>query len=124
MGGFKLAKILIVDDEENIRMLMKEELEEAGFEVLTVANAKSALEKLSSEPDIDIVCTDIEMPDVNGLALASEIRKKYPNKKIIFLTAYSHYKSEMASWAGDAYVVKSMDLTEIKDTIENLLKIQ
>jgi len=119
-----LSKVLIVDDEENIRTLIKEELEEAGYEVTTASNAKDALETLENDQDIDIICTDIEMPDVNGLELASEIRKRYPNKKIIFLTAYSHYKSEMASWAADAYVVKSMDLTEIKDTIENLLKIQ
>ncbi|HHV00704.1 MAG TPA: response regulator [Defluviitoga tunisiensis] len=120
----KLSKILVVDDEENIRTLIKEELEDAGYEVFCAPNAKKALEILDNNKDIEIICTDIEMPDVNGLELAAEIRKKYSNKKIIFLTAYSHYKSEMASWAADAYVVKSMDLTELIDTIKNLIKIK
>ena len=119
-----MPKILVVDDEENIRTLIKEELEESGYEVFCAPNAKKALEILENNKDIEIICTDIEMPDVNGLELAAEIRKKYSNKKIVFLTAYSHYKSEMASWAADAYVVKSMDLTEIKDTIDHLTKIQ
>ena len=118
-----MARILIVDDEDNIRMLIKEELEDSNYEVVDAPSAKKALQTLSNDQEFDIVCTDIEMPDMNGLELAGEIRKKYPNKKIILLTAYSHYKSEMASWAADAYVVKSMDLTELKETINNLLKL-
>ncbi|BBE30691.1 two-component system response regulator [Tepiditoga spiralis] len=118
-----MARILIVDDEDNIRMLIKEELEDSNFEIVDAPSAKKALQILSNDQEFDIVCTDIEMPDMNGLELAGEIRKKYPNKKIILLTAYSHYKSEMASWAADAYVVKSMDLTELKETINNLLKL-
>lgn len=118
-----MAKILIVDDEDNVRLLIKEELEDSGYDVETIETAKKALDFIKTNDDIDLICTDIEMPDINGLELAGEIRKKYPEKKIILLTAYSHYKSEMASWAADAYVVKSMDLTELKDTIQNLLKL-
>ncbi|MDN5341673.1 response regulator [Oceanotoga sp. DSM 15011] len=117
-----MARILIVDDEDNLRLLIKEELEEAGYDVIDASSAKKALE-IFKEEDIDLLCTDIEMPDMNGLELAGEIRKKYSETKIILLTAYSHYKSEMASWAADAYVVKSMDLTELKDIIANILKI-
>lgn len=118
-----MARILIVDDEDNIRLLIKEELLDGGYEIVDANSAKKALQILSADRNFDLVCTDIEMPDINGLELASDIRKKYPEMKIIFLTAYSHYKSEMASWAADAYVVKSMDLTELKDTIQNLLKL-
>lgn len=118
-----MAKILVVDDEDNVRLLIKEELEEAGYEIIDASNAEKGLEVLKENKDIDIVCTDIEMPDISGLEFAGEIRKKFSDIKIIFLTAYSHYKSEMASWAADAYVVKSMDLTELKDTISNLLNI-
>lgn len=118
-----MAKILVVDDEDNVRLLIKEELEESGYEVLDAPSGEKGLEILKEKSDIDIICTDIEMPDMSGLEFAGEIRKKFGDKKIIFLTAYSHYKSEMASWAADAYVVKSMDLTELKETISNLLNI-
>ncbi|HOO74821.1 MAG: response regulator [Thermotogae bacterium] len=118
-----MARILIVDDEDNVRLLIKEELEDAGYEITDEPSAKKALTLLKEDSNFDIICTDIEMPDMNGLELAGEIRKKYSDKKIILLTAYSHYKSEMASWAADAYVVKSMDLTELKDTIQNLLEL-
>lgn len=118
-----MARILIVDDEDNIRLLLKEELEDMGYEVVEANCAKKALEILSKDQDFDIISLDIEMPEMNGLELAAEIRKKYPGKKIILMTAYSHYKSDMASWAADAYVVKSLDLTEFKDTINRLLEI-
>jgi len=121
--GVIMARILIVDDEDNVRLLIKEELEDAGYEITDEPSAKKALTLLKEDSNFDIICTDIEMPDMNGLELAGEIRKKYSDKKIILLTAYSHYKSEMASWAADAYVVKSMDLTELKDTIQNLLEL-
>ena len=119
----KKYRIMIVDDEDNIRLLIKEELEDAGYEVVDVPNAKKALEILEEDNNFDLISIDIEMPDMNGLELAEEIRKNYPEKKIILLTAYSHYKSSMASWVADAYVVKSMDLTEFKDTVEKLLKM-
>jgi CheY-like chemotaxis protein len=118
-----MAKILVVDDEDNVRLLIEEELTDSGHIIESVESAQKALDFLKKENEIDLICTDIEMPDMNGLELAGEIRKKYPEKKIILLTAYSHYKSEMASWAADAYVVKSMDLTELKDTIQNLMKL-
>jgi CheY-like chemotaxis protein len=118
-----MARILIVDDEDNIRLLLKEELEESGYEVVEANCAKKALEILSNDQNFDVISLDIEMPEMNGLELASEIRKKYPDKKIILMTAYSHYKRDMASWVADAYVVKSLDLTEFKDTIDRLLKI-
>ena len=58
---------------------------------------------------------------MSGLEVAGKLREMKKNIKIILLTAYSHYKSDMSSWAADAYVVKSADLTEMKETVNKLL---
>ncbi|MEN3008556.1 response regulator [Pseudothermotoga sp.] len=116
------GRILIVDDEENIRLLLSEELADEGYEVETAANGDECLEKFDKKK-FDLVVLDIEMPGKNGIEVAGQLRKDQPGLKIVLLTAYSHYKYDLASWAADAYVVKSADLTELKHTIEELLKL-
>ncbi|HBT39031.1 MAG: Response regulator receiver protein [Thermotoga sp. 50_1627] len=116
------ARILVVDDEENIRLLLSEELTDEGYEVDTAMNAEECLQKCRQE-SFDLVILDIEMPGKNGIEVAGELRKQQPGLKIVLLTAYSHYKYDLSSWAADAYVVKSADLSELKRTIEELLKL-
>jgi len=115
------VKILIVDDEENMRFLLKEELEEEGYEVYNAASGEEALE-VFRDNEIDVATIDIEMPGMNGRELAGRLRKEKPEIKILFLTAYSHYKHDLSSWAADAYIVKSADLNELKNKIKQLLK--
>jgi len=115
-------KVLVVDDEPNMRLLIKEELEEMGFEVEEASNGEEAIEKFQ-KGNFDLVTLDIEMPGMNGLEVAGKLREIKRDVKIILLTAYSHYKSDLASWAADSYVVKSMDLTELKEEIKKLLRI-
>ena len=113
-------KILIVEDEDNMRFLIAEEMEDEGYEVDSASNAREALEMLN-ENDYEIITIDIEMPEMNGLELAGEIREKKIPVKIILLTAYSHYKNDLSSWAADAYVVKSSDFSELKREIQLML---
>ena len=114
-------RILVVEDEENMRLLLEEEFTDEGFEVISTASGKDAIEILK-ENDIDLVTIDVEMPDMNGLELAGLLRKEYPELKIILITAYSHYKQDLSSWAADAYIVKSSNLNELKKTVKELLK--
>lgn len=116
------GKILVVDDEENIRLLLSEELSDEGYEVDTAANADECFQKFNKQK-FDLVVLDIEMPGKNGIEIAGQLRKDQPGLKIVLLTAYSHYRYDLASWAADAYVVKSADLTELKLKIEELLKL-
>ncbi|AEH51715.1 response regulator [Pseudothermotoga thermarum] len=118
----KQAKILVVEDEENVRLLISEELQDMGHIVETASNAEEALKKLQ-EKSFDLVTIDIEMPGMNGIELAGTLRQKFPRIKIILLTAYSHYKYDLASWAADAYIVKSPDLEELKRTVTKLLSM-
>lgn len=118
----KKAKILVIDDEQNLRLLMSEELKDLGYEVETASDADEALKKFD-RTNFDLVTIDIEMPGKNGIELAGILRQKYPGLRIVLLTAYSHYKYDLSSWAADAYVVKSADLTELKETVKKLLQM-
>jgi DNA-binding response OmpR family regulator len=115
-----MKKIMIVDDEENIRFLYKEELEEDGFTVEVAQNGREALEKLPLfKPDL--ITLDIKMPVMDGIEALKRIRETERQVPIILCSAYGEYKQDITTWASDAYVVKCADLTELKNTIRRLL---
>lgn len=113
-------KILMVDDDTNILRLYKEELEEAGYEVITASTGKEALEAFGRE-NPDLVTLDILMPDIDGISLLRRMKELKRDVPIIMSTAYD-YRDDFAVWASEAYLVKSSDLTELKATIKRLLK--
>lgn len=115
-----MKKIMVVDDEENIRFLYKEELEDEGFSVELAKNGEEALEKL---PDFkpDLITLDIKMPGMNGIEVLKHIREQDRELPIVLCSAYGEYKQDFTTWASDAYVVKCADLTELKTTIRRLL---
>ncbi len=117
-----MKKILVVEDEESMRMLLKEELEDENYDVKTVENGEEALKYLSSN-DIDLITMDVEMPGMSGLEIAGKVRDMKKDVKIILLTAYSHYRHDLSSWAADDYIVKSSDLSELKDRVKKLLGV-
>ena len=117
-----MKRILVVDDEENIRFLYKEELEDEGFTVDLAKNGEEALEKVDNfQPDL--ITLDIKMPGLNGIEVLKRIREQKRNLPIILCSAYGEYKQDLTTWASDAYVVKCADLTELKETIRRLLKL-
>jgi DNA-binding response OmpR family regulator len=113
-------KILIVDDDQNILRLYKEELEEEGYNVVTASNGQEALEQFDKELP-DLVTLDILLPDIDGIKLLRQMKEKRPRMPIIMSTAYD-YRDDFAVWASEAYIVKSADLTELKATIKKLME--
>jgi DNA-binding response OmpR family regulator len=115
-----MKRIMVVDDEENIRFLYKEELEDEGFSVELAKNGEEALGKL---PDFkpDLITLDIKMPGMNGIEVLKRIREQDRELPIVLCSAYGEYKQDFTTWASDAYVVKCADLTELKTTIRRLL---
>jgi len=111
---------MVIDDEENIRFLYKEELEDEGFTVELAKNGEEALEKF---PDFkpDLITLDIKMPGMNGIEVLKRIREQDRKLPIVLCSAYGEYKQDFTTWASDAYVVKCADLTELKTTIRRLL---
>lgn len=116
-----MAKILIVDDEEHIRFLYSEELTEVGYEVITADSGYNLLERIEEEGP-DLIVLDIKMVDYNGLDLLQDIRNRYNNLPVILCTAYDTFKEDMKSIAADFYVIKSFDLTELKNKIKIALE--
>ncbi len=111
-------KVLIVDDDESILKLYKEELEDEGYVVFAATSGKEAIEIFEKEKP-DIVTLDILMPDMDGIAVLRAMKDRFPNIPVIMSTAYD-YRDDFGVWAAEAYVVKSSDLTELKETIKRL----
>ena len=112
-------KILIVDDDQNILRLYKEELEEEGYTIVTASNGQEAIERFDQE-DPDLVTLDILLPDIDGIKLLRQMKEKKPRLPIIMSTAYD-YRDDFSVWASEAYIVKSSDLAELKSMIKRLL---
>ena len=117
----KKKKLLIADDEENILILYKLEFEEEGYEVLTAPSALEALKLIDSEKP-DLLIMDICMPEMDGIEALGKILSKNNKLPVILNSAYSSYKVNFMSWCANAYVVKSSDLTELKETVTRVLK--
>jgi CheY-like chemotaxis protein len=121
-NNFMKKKILVVEDEESLRLLYEEELRAEGYEVLTAGNGREAIQQLEQgKPDLIIL--DIVMPVMDGMEALGRIVGKERKIPIILNTSYSGYRQDFMSWAADAYVTKSDDLTELKNKIRELLGI-
>lgn len=116
-----MKKILIVDDEEVIRILYAEELEEEGYEVVTAESGHGLIEIIElGKPDL--VVLDIKMAEHDGLDLLQDIRKDFYNIPVVLCSAYSSFKGDLKSIAADYYVVKSADLSELKQKVKMALE--
>ncbi len=114
-------KILVVDDEKHIRMLYQEELEAEGYAVATSDGEEPILAVLDRE-EPDVVILDIKLgPRKSGLDLLQEIRGRDTHVPVILSTAYDSFQHDLKSIAADHYVVKSVDLSELKDKVRQVL---
>jgi len=114
---------LIADDEEALRRLYQEEFEEEGFEVFLAADGNEVLAKLEDPAHLpDIIVMDIRMPGLNGIETLRIIKEKFPQIPVILCSAYSEFKQDFSVWASEDYVVKSSDLTELKEAVKRHLK--
>ena len=117
--------ILVADDEASIQKLYERELTREGYNVVCVSNGPEAIEVTQSlRPDL--ILMDIRMPGMDGVECMGRILDPESNRQIavVINTAYSDYKDSFLSWSADAYVTKSSDLTELKETIRDVLAKQ
>jgi DNA-binding NtrC family response regulator len=116
-----MPKILVVDDEELIRLLYQEELTDEGYQVVSVASGQGLLQTIDDERP-DLIVLDIKLADADGLDLLQEIRNRYYNLPVILCSAYEVFKRDVKAIAADAYVVKSSDLIPLKKAIRRALE--
>ncbi|MBN2720271.1 MAG: response regulator [Proteobacteria bacterium] len=116
----KKHTILVVDDEESVRLLYKEELEEEGYSVITAEDGEEAIKKVSLHRP-DLITLDIRMPGMDGIEVLHRIREMDKDIPVIMSTAYGEYRHDFNIWASDAYVIKTANLEELKRNIRRLL---
>ena len=114
-------KILIVEDDESQRFLYSEELKEEGYDPILAKNGKEAMQFLRTMKP-NLVVLDIVMPVMDGMEALGRMIGRYRYVPIILHTSYPQYKEDFMSWAADAYVNKSSDLTDLKRVIGDLLE--
>ena len=114
-------RVLVVDDEENLCLLYREELESEGYAVTTVPDAERAMKVVSQDPP-DVVVMDIRMPRMDGIEAMGLMLSRKNDLPVILNTAYTSYKDDFRSWPASAYVIKSSDLGELKRAIKKVLK--
>ncbi len=115
------VKILLVDDDPSQMILYQEELTEEGYKVIVARNGKEAVARFVREKP-DLVILDIRMPEMDGITALNTILGKNRHVPIILNTAYPQYRENFMTWGADAYVIKSFDLDELKQTIRQVLE--
>jgi len=117
------TRILVVDDELSMREFISILLEREGYEVLSAADATTALERLAAST-IDLVISDVQMPGLNGLELLARIRETSPETAVLLITAYSTAEQAVEAMKLGAYdyLAKPFKVEEIKVLVHNALE--
>lgn len=117
-----MTRILIVDDEVQVRGLLRRKLEKCGFEVDEAPNGKQAIEKLDAE-SYDLVISDILMPERDGLEVIIHLRKHQPSVKVIAISAPSNqlFLDSAVALGAVRSLEKPFGLDELVRTIEEVL---
>lgn len=123
-----MIKILAVDDEHDIEFLLtrkfRKQIQSGVFDMRFANSGKAALDILHTDPGIDIVLSDINMPDMDGLTLLGEIRKTYPLISTIMISAYSDLKNIRLAMNLGAFdfLTKPIDFDDLEITIDKTIK--
>jgi len=119
------ARILIVDDDENIRTVLKAILEDEGYNVDSVGTANSAIEK-TRRNFYNVALIDIRLPDMEGIELLAKVKDTTPRMRKIIITGYPTLQNavEAVNRGSDAYILKPFDVNKILETIAKQLKEQ
>lgn len=116
-----MSKVLIVDDEPHLRLLYETELRRAGYETMTASNAMQGLEFVETMKP-DLVILDIRMAGMDGIEALQRIIERDNSIPVVLNTAFSSYKDNYLTWAADAYVTKSSDVTELLGAVQEVLE--
>ena len=119
----KGSKILIVEDDDSYRLILRTILEDNGFLVTEAVNGAAALEVLRTSP-MDLAVVDLEMPVMNGIEFTKWVKDIDPKFPVIIITAHEkHFSpSEIISVNVEAFIHKPFQIEELLKTIESIEK--
>ncbi|MDH7477109.1 MAG: response regulator [Candidatus Bathyarchaeota archaeon] len=119
------ARIIIVDDDENIRKVLRTILEEEGYWVDSAETAKTAIEK-TKKNFYNLALIDIRLPDMEGIELLTRMKETTPKMRKVIITGYPTLQNaiEAVNRGADAYIVKPFDMDKVLATIREQLRKQ
>src|SRR5439155_2213607 len=123
-----MAKILVVDDEADLEVLIKQKfrqkIREHRYEFIFAVNGNDALEKLLQHPDVDVILSDINMPEMDGLTLLTKLNEQNNLLKSVIVSAYGdmeNIRTAMNRGAFD-FITKPVNFEDLELTMEKTLK--
>jgi|YelNatPaOPRAMG01_1025707.scaffolds.fasta_scaffold01809_4 DNA-binding NtrC family response regulator len=121
----KKGKILVVDDDENIRKVLQTILEDEGYMVDIAENGEKAIDKTKSD-FYNLALIDVRLPDMEGTELLSKMRDTTPKMRKVIITGYPTLQNAIAAVnkGADAYIVKPFEVEKVLQTIKEQLKKQ
>lgn len=120
----KTKTILLVDDDENVRLMCERGLRGEGYVTHSVSSGLEALQFMAKNPTVDLIILDIKMAPLDGIEVLKQLRVRKVGIPVILYSDYSFYKENFDTWLADAYVVKSSDLGELKKKVQELLSFE
>jgi CheY-like chemotaxis protein len=115
-----MPRILIVEDDDNQRLLYRELFEDEGYEVVEARDGREALQRIAREPP-DAVILDVNMPGLDGLQTLTRIHDLNRHVPVILHSAYAAYQEQFVSWIADAYVTKSSNPDDLTRAVRTVL---
>jgi two-component system cell cycle sensor histidine kinase/response regulator CckA len=114
---------LIVDDEEPVRKFVERVLSEAGYKTTVASDGPEAIELASKMDKIDVLVTDLMMPEMQGDELARRLRNGEPQIKVLYLTGYSDrlFKDKITLWEDEAFLDKPCSVKGLLEAVSLLL---
>ena len=117
------VRILLIDDDDSFRSILEYNLEQAGYEVVSVSDGKKGLKRLEAT-SFPVVITDIKMPEVDGLEVLRRVRRQYPETLVIMITAYGSIEMAVEAMREGAYdyITKPLNRDALLMTLEKALQ--
>jgi CheY-like chemotaxis protein len=117
------ARILVVDDEEPVRRFVERVLSEAGYETSVAADGAEALQLAAKLTAIDLLVTDVMMPNMLGDELARRLRQNEPDLKVLYITGYTDrlFKEKITLWEAEAFLEKPCSVAGLLEAVSLLL---
>jgi len=115
-------KILVVDDEEPLRIVLSAELEGEGYQVTNAGDGQEAINILATT-EYDLILLDIKMPNVDGFEVLKYVKEHSPKTKVVMLTGFADLKNAIESkkLGAEDFVSKPYDLVDLLTTVERVL---